>query len=121
VGEGDGIKRAPNGQWLPGTVGGPGRPKGSLSLVSAIKRKLANEPNLEDRVADALFQLALDGDHRALASIKELIDRVDGAVTKRQDIHFGAEKIKVVRLAGDEDDEDGEGLEVEEEEDPVSD
>lgn len=76
--------RQSDGTFGPGNKGGPGRPKGSVSLVTAIKRHLRQHPEKEDEIAARLVNDALgqeDG-NLALKAIGMLLDRVDGAVKR---------------------------------------
>lgn len=73
-----------------GTSGNPkGRPKGSVSIVSAIKRKIQKYPKghrrsyLELIVDKYLHKALIDGD---TAVIKDIIDRVDGKAKQSIDL-----------------------------------
>lgn len=59
-----------------------GRPKGSISLVGAIKRKLKSNPEQADEIIEVLFSKAKDGD---MTAIKEVLNRTDGL--PQQNIH----------------------------------
>ena len=79
-------ERDASGRWLPGKPGGPGRPKGSggaPSLMAAIRRQLRDNPDTLEELAANFIQLALDGDHRALHSLKALLERLDGPVIQK--------------------------------------
>jgi hypothetical protein len=96
-------------QWKKGQSGNPGgRPKGISPL--RILREVLQEGGEDDArdIARNLIELAKMRDFRALGPAKEIMDRIDGAVTKRQEINLSGDKVKVVRLAGDEDDEEDE-------------
>lgn len=54
----------------------PGRPKGSVSIVTALKKRLAEEGQL-DSVVDSVMEQARLGNAQVL---KMLLDRVDGPV-----------------------------------------
>jgi hypothetical protein len=70
-----------HGRFTVGNPGGPGRPKGSLSVVDAIRRELEKvipgqkKTYLEKLVTKVLFTACTVGD---VAMIKDIIDRVDG-------------------------------------------
>ena len=72
--------RDEQGRFLPGTSGNPGgRPKGSVSLATALQRELlrrqeSGQAGIE-AVAARLVDLALQGDLRA---VREIGDRLDG-------------------------------------------
>ncbi len=67
-------------QFLPGNPGG-GRPKGSVSIVSLLKKKLQEKAKNSDKTyADLLVQEMLDNaliDHNA-NQIKTILQYVDG-------------------------------------------
>ena len=81
--------RDEHGRYLPGASGNPGgRPKGSVSLVGALRRELerrqdSGQPGIEV-VAARLVDLAVDGDLRA---VREIADRLDGKPTQAVDLH----------------------------------
>lgn len=85
----DTATRDDHGRYLPGTSGNPGgRPKGSVSLVTSIRRELERrrdlgQPGLE-AVAARLVDLALEGDLRA---VREIGDRLDGKPTQALDVN----------------------------------
>jgi hypothetical protein len=73
-------RRDSNGRFRPGKSGNPkGRPRGSVGLTEALRRRLAEEGedgrSLADRLAETLIGLALGGD---LKAIQVLADRVEG-------------------------------------------
>jgi hypothetical protein len=76
-------ERAANGQLLPGNTANPfGRPPGTVSIVEALRRKLKEVPEGEDKrtylevFVDKLYEKTnQDGD---VAMMKDLIDRIDG-------------------------------------------
>lgn len=55
-------------------VGGPGRPKGSVSITNELKKVLAEDGNAE-KVARAIVLHAAKGNG---AAIKHILERVDG-------------------------------------------
>lgn len=76
--------RLPNGQYAPGVSGNPsGRPEGSVSLLTALKRILREHPERVDKIADNLLAMAESGDQQALSAIRTLLDRLDGPVATR--------------------------------------
>ena len=71
-----------------GQSGNPGgKPKGTISIVHLLLRKLKDKTpdgkKNADAVAEQLISLALSGD---LDAIKVILDRVDGKVVERQEI-----------------------------------
>ncbi len=96
-------------QWKKGQSGNPkGRPKGRISLVRLIEDHLmAEDGKVAHEIVEHLFCLARSGDSTALKAIMTIMDRVDGAVSKKQVIELTDLKTKLVRLF-DGDDEDGE-------------
>jgi hypothetical protein len=73
-------------QFKKGQSGNPGgRPKGSISLVNLIRRRLTENPELADAIADNLIALAAQGDQKAINAIREILDRVDGKVPQQVD------------------------------------
>jgi high-affinity K+ transport system ATPase subunit B len=76
---------------------GGGRPKGSLSIVRILHKTLAKKINMTDKntkelskktiaegVVLALIQKAMKGD---VSAIKEVLERTDGKVTQKTDMH----------------------------------
>jgi len=74
-------------QYKEGESGNPtGRPKGSMSLLGMIKKKLEDNPKMADRIIMAYLKEALvDGVNR-----RDLIDRWDGK--PKQTINMTNEK-----------------------------
>lgn len=91
-------------QFKKGNPGGPGRPKGDLSIVAALRRTLDQErPELKgkkiaDAIAERLVRMALEGDFKA---IKELIDRFDGPI--KQEIAAAITRVEVEYVNKDDD------------------
>ena len=80
--EGTGENRDEYGKFVKGVSGNPnGRPKGSVSVVEALKRKLEEVPEgqtktyLELLVSRYMKNAIQDGDTQL---IRDLINRVDG-------------------------------------------
>lgn len=71
---------------------GPGRPKGSLSIIEEIKRKLNQNPELLGQLTDRVIQLAMEGNPHAL---KQIMDRIDGPIAEKLE-HLGGQTIRVV-------------------------
>jgi len=74
------IDRDEKGRFIQGNPGG-GRPKGSVSVVEAIKRKLKEIPKDSKKsyleyLTDALFSKAIKD--KDINAIKDIINRVDG-------------------------------------------
>lgn len=70
------------GRFLPGTVPNPsGRPKGSVSIVAELRKRLQEIPVGEKRTYLELFtdrvmeKAMVDGD---VAMMRDMIDRIDG-------------------------------------------
>lgn len=69
------------GLFVEGNPGGPGRPKGSYSIVEMIKRKLQEHPEGKDKTYGEYFvekimkKIAVDED---VSMMKDIINRVDG-------------------------------------------
>ena len=87
-------KRDEKGRLLPGNTANPaGRPEGSISVVSAIKKKLQEcpegkeKPYLHYLVEKIMKKAVIDDD---VSMIKDIIDRVDGKPTQRNE-HTGAD------------------------------
>ena len=85
------IVRDVNGRFVPGTVGGPGRPPGEPSITEAIRRKLDEEypeASLEEKrtylekFIDVLFDESIKKRNTTL--IKEVIDRAEGKAVERK-------------------------------------
>jgi len=77
-------------QWKPGQSGNPkGKPKGSLSLVTILKRKLQEiDPEWDKETAEVLIEQyikdALEkGDGQA---IRDMMDRTDGKPTNKHEV-----------------------------------
>ena len=88
--EGTGENRDEYGKFVKGVSGNPnGRPKGSVSVVEALKRKLEEVPEgqtktyLELLVSRYMKNAIQDGDTQL---IRDLINRVDGMPTQRQEL-----------------------------------
>jgi hypothetical protein len=56
---------------------GPGRPKGSVSLVGALRQELTANPGKVKEIVAATIQAAIEGDTSAR---KLVFDRIDGLV-----------------------------------------
>tara|TARA_Y100000310_G_C20658866_1_gene803556 strand:+ start:905 stop:1246 length:342 start_codon:yes stop_codon:yes gene_type:complete len=92
----------PTKLWKKGESGNPnGRPKGSISVVSALKRELAKVPEgekktyLELLVKRIMKKGIVDGD---VSMIKDIINRVDGMPKENVDITF---EERIPLLGGD--------------------
>jgi hypothetical protein len=79
-------KRDKKGRILPGYTGNPkGKPKGAISVVSAIKAKLQECPEGKQKtylhylVEKIMKKAVIDDD---VSMIKDIIDRVDGKATQ---------------------------------------
>jgi hypothetical protein len=90
-------KRDEKGRLLPGNTANPaGRPEGSISVVSAIKKKLQECPEGKQKtylhylVEKIMKKAVIDDD---VSMIKDIIDRVDGKPQQRTDITTDGYKI----------------------------
>ncbi len=92
-------------KFTKGNPGGPGRPKGSISVVDAIKRKLKQElpPELSneekrnylDLVVEKYFNKIIKGRNDKI--MRDIIDRIDGK--PRQNIGLdGGEEGKPIAI-----------------------
>lgn len=61
----------------------PGRTKGSISFLTAIKARYRKNPELLEELAKALEKKALSGDSKCL---NILLDRLDGKVTENLNV-----------------------------------
>lgn len=66
-----------------GWKGGPGRPPGSISLTTLLKKALKERPEDAQAVVAKIIQDAIEGD---VAARKLILERVDGAVPQRINI-----------------------------------
>jgi len=83
--------RDEQGRFLPGNPGGPGRPKGKLSLMAIIERKLEEIPKGETRaraeqMIDSYLDAMLKGEQPDGTAIRHLIEMFDGKPTQRNEI-----------------------------------
>ncbi len=84
------MERDNNGRFVEGNEGGPGRPKGSLSLLAIIKDVLMEKaPDDEKTYAEKLIRSYIktalvknDGQ-----SIRDLVDRIDGKALQTVSVH----------------------------------
>lgn len=87
-----GYGKPPHPAFEPGNPGGPGRPKGSVSLLTEIKRRLLeidpkSKREILQHVTDAYLMRLRDGDPRIL---QDFLDRTDGK--PRQGIDLGTDE-----------------------------
>lgn len=101
------FKRDQAGRFVDGTAGGPGRPKGSLSLVGLLKKHLRENPEQADLIVSNLVEQAAQADFRALGFIKECLERIDGRTVEKQQIEVTGPQ-KLVELVDDRDEDEGE-------------
>ena len=86
------VDRDDKGRFLPGVSGNPaGRPKGKLSLMAIIERKLEEIPKGETRArAEKMIEIYLDailtGGQPDGTAIRHLIEMFDGKPTQRNEI-----------------------------------
>ena len=75
--------RNENGTWCSGASGNPGgRPKGSVSLATRLRRRLAEHPEEAEAIIDRAVRGAKDGDPQLLRIV---LDRHDGPVALKID------------------------------------
>ena len=84
-------------RWPKGQSGNPaGRPKGSVSIMTHVRRLLANlgpdEKEEAENLAVSLIKLASQGN---AVLMKELLARLDGPVRQEVDITSGGEALAV--------------------------
>ena len=105
IGKKSDLRPQPHGGAL--VTGGPGRPKGSVSITNELKKVLAEDGNAE-KVARAIVLHAAKGNG---AAIKHILERVDGKLAdvvhvsdERRDLsEVPIEKLAMVeKLLGDE-------------------
>ena len=83
------MDRDEHGRFVEGNPGGPGKPKGSISLVAILKRKLKEiDPEWDKETAEVLIEKyirdALEkGDGQA---IRDMMDRTDGKPTNKHEV-----------------------------------
>ena len=73
--------RDKSGHYLPGRVSNPvGRPadKRSISLITVLKRRFREKPELADEITQQLLKLARRKGVYQMQAIKEILDRIDG-------------------------------------------
>ena len=85
--------------FKPGQSGNPlGKKKGKASITHAILRRIEAR-QLAEKLADALLDQALEGNS---ASMKMVLDRVDGAVKQEADVTSNGQTmtgtVQIVRL-----------------------
>ena len=86
--------RDDKGRFVDGNPG-PGRPKGSVSIVTAIKQRLKDKPEELDDIINGFFSKAKEGD---VAAMKVILDRIDGPV-KQEVENSGDVTIRVIRTS----------------------
>lgn len=70
-------------QWKKGQSGNPGGlKKGTVSLLSLVKRKLAEHPERASAIVENWLAMCEDNDDKGLRALMQLVDRVDGTPTK---------------------------------------
>jgi len=94
------VDRDAGGKFIEGNPGG-GRPKGSYSIVTLIKKKAQElypsdtdkQKTYGDKVVEEMFKRALaDSD---LSAIKDIVDRIDGKAVQKNEVST-PDGIKVV-------------------------
>ncbi len=90
----------PKHLWKKGTSGNKnGRPKGSVSLTTRLKKYLAEHPEQERELMEAWIKYAKRG---SFPHLKEIIERLDGKVKEIMEIKEDVE----YRIVFDGDDAD---------------
>lgn len=80
-----------HGKFLPGTAAGPGRPAGSISIITRIKQKFEESPELfEAYVAEVLSDPRLR---------QEVIRQIDGAPKQSVDVTSDGKQLAVNVIA----------------------
>lgn len=93
------LKDPETGLFAKGNPGGPGRPKGSYSLVEAIRRKLEEIPEGKDKTYGEYFieqvmkKTVVEGD---VAMMRDILNRVDGMPKQETDITSKGERIMLM-------------------------
>lgn len=85
----EGDVRDEAGRFTKGTAPGPGRPKGTLSIVSLIKQKLEEVPEGEKLTVAEMLVDEYINDIRGKGDgigIRDLIDRIDGKAVQTEKI-----------------------------------
>jgi hypothetical protein len=88
-----GDKRNADGTFAVGNSGGPGRPKGSVSIIQRIKQKFEEDPELFEKYVDGVM---MDEKLRG-----QLINHIDGAPKERKEVEVKLPQF-VVDLIKDE-------------------
>lgn len=82
-----GYKKPPGRKWAKGESGNPqGKPKGCLSLTAALKKRLAERPELVGQIIDVWIEQILAGN---FPFFRELIERIDGKVPDKVELPDG--------------------------------
>lgn len=90
------LKDPETGLFTKGNPGGPGRPKGSYSLVEAIRRKLEEIPEGKDKTYGEYFieqvmkKTVIEGD---VSMMRDILNRVDGMPQQKVDMTTQGDKI----------------------------
>lgn len=79
-------------QFKEGNDGGPGRPAGSVSLVSALKRKLRENPEKVDQIVDSWIRIAKEGSKGSVGYFNKLIEHLDGKVPDEKIVRVQVEQ-----------------------------
>lgn len=97
------VKRDEKGRWAEGTKPGPGRPEGSISLVTVLKRRLRNHPEEQDAIVATLIEMATDrSDPRALQAVTQAFDRIDGTAKRAPEDAANELKVLEIQRSGSE-------------------
>ena len=82
-------KRVPGRPFEKGNPGGPGRPKGSLSIRNRIKKAVEENPEKAKEIMQTALDKATDGD---LGFWREVVDSVDGPLAQKVEVSFPDEE-----------------------------
>lgn len=93
------IKRKPDGTFDVGNTGGPGRPKGSFSIMTLIRKKMEEIPPgqtklWKEQIAEILLDEAIT--KRNMKAIEMIVEYMDGK--PKQNIEIDANKESVDTL-----------------------
>lgn len=81
--------RDAKGHYIKGQCGNQsGRTVGSVSIMTVLKRKLRENPQLVEDIADQFIRIARRKNYKQLEAMKELFDRLDGRVVETHKVEI---------------------------------